>query len=415
MRSIAGRLASRHSRINDFLTTRIAAALAAAAAVVCATNLIQYARVVAESENFVTRFGPLVGGDFVVFFAAAHGALSAPAALYDAAAFDSLMHQVAPPKEHYGLTWQYPPTMLLVVAPLAAASFPAAFAGWVIAAGSAFVLALASIWRAPRPLFFAVASPAAFLAAITGQTGFLTAALIAGAAGFAKDRPILAGVLAGLLTVKPQLGVLLPVAFIAGGCWRAFIVAAATGALLFAVSVAAFGIESWAAFIEAVAAHGGRMQSDIYPYHKLVSVYGGAMMLGAPAQLGLGLQAMATIALAGVVALVWRTSSDACLRLAVLCGAALLASPYAFYYELPIAAGALFALAKIGARDGWLPGERAALAALWLAPALFPGSGAVPGFPLTFAVCAAAFGLIVRRALCVGALRLAASPNPAGV
>ena len=49
-----------------------------------------------------------------------------------------------------------------------------------------------------------------------GQNGFLTAALLGGALHWLDRRPWLAGVLIGCLAYKPQFGVLIPVALLAG-------------------------------------------------------------------------------------------------------------------------------------------------------------------------------------------------------
>ena len=60
---------------------------------------------------------------------------------------------------------------------------------------------------------------------------------------------MIAGVLIGLLTVKPQLGVLFPFALIASGRWRVFLWAAVTTLALLALSVALGGMESWHDYI----------------------------------------------------------------------------------------------------------------------------------------------------------------------
>jgi hypothetical protein len=58
-------------------------------------------------------------------------------------------------------------------------------------------------------------------------------------------RPVLVGVLIGLLTLKPQLGLLFPVMLAASGRWRVFVVAALTAVLIVAVTAAVFGPQTW--------------------------------------------------------------------------------------------------------------------------------------------------------------------------
>ena len=62
-------------------------------------------------------------------------------------------------------------------------------------------------------------------------------------------RPVLAGILFGLLTFKPHLGVLIPFALLVLGAWRVIAVAAVTTLLLVAGSVAVFGTEPWQRFV----------------------------------------------------------------------------------------------------------------------------------------------------------------------
>ena len=78
--------------------------------------------------------------------------------------------------------------------------------------------AYASACGAGRPdtLWLALALPPVLVNAITGQAGFLTAALFVGGMALLPKRPFAGGLLLGLLVVKPQLGLVLPFALLAG-------------------------------------------------------------------------------------------------------------------------------------------------------------------------------------------------------
>ena len=65
-------------------------------------------------------------------------------------------------------------------------------------------------------------------------------------------RPILAGVLLGLLSYKPQFGVMIPLVLIASTRWRAFTSAAATVLVLVIVTTLAFGADIWQAFADSM-------------------------------------------------------------------------------------------------------------------------------------------------------------------
>ena len=64
-----------------------------------------------------------------------------------------------------------------------------------------------------------------------------------------RQRPLLAGILIGTLTLKPQLGLLFPVMLAASGRWRVFVAAAVTGLLIAAAAAALFGPQAWSDFV----------------------------------------------------------------------------------------------------------------------------------------------------------------------
>src|SRR3546814_10633706 len=82
--------------------------------------------------------------------------------------------------------------------------------------------------------------------------GFLTAALLIGGLRLLGAKPIVAGILFGILTVKPQLGILLPFALLAARQWTAIAAAGVTTVLLVGSSVLLFVWESWQAYIDLV-------------------------------------------------------------------------------------------------------------------------------------------------------------------
>ena len=349
----------------------------------------------ATATDFVLPGKAVVGGDFVVFWMAAKTFIAdGAAALYQSDVLNTKLNDAFPLRGGFSLFWQYPPMVYFVIAPLAVLPYPAALWAWMATTTGLAMGAMASLWRARLPLLVAFASAAAYQGWITGQTGFLTAALLALAAGWPDRRPLVAGIAAGLLTIKPQLGLLIPIAFAAAGCWRAFGAAAITGASVAVLSFFLFGAETWIAFFDAMTAHGARMGEVIFPYHKLITPYGFLMTLGAPSLIAMAVQGAATIALGVFVYLVWRRSPSWELRLIALVSATALATPYAFYYEAPIFIPALIILAKRGIEHGWLKFEKQALIALWVLPLLAPGPVSLP---LPAMIAFGAFALCARR------------------
>jgi Glycosyltransferase family 87 len=84
---------------------------------------------------------------------------------------------------------------------------------------------------------------------ISGQSSFLTAAMLIAIFALLDRRPVAAGILIGLLTIKPQLGILFPFMLITSGRWRVFIVAAVTALALAGATAAIFGAQVWIDFV----------------------------------------------------------------------------------------------------------------------------------------------------------------------
>ena len=358
------------------------------------TALAMYAAALAGASDI------MIGGDFSAFHVAAKAAAEGAAAdIYAVDEFQRRLNAAFPGRDDLTLSWQYPPTWLLAVALFAGLPYLAAYTIFSGATYAAYTVLMRKRINDNLLFFAIVASPAAFIAFTSGQNGFLTAALLILAANDPKRRPIVAGLAAGLLTMKPHLGLLIPLAYLAIGAWRAIFTAAATAFALAAVSIAAYGVEPWIAFFSAVGGVSDRVSAAIMPLGKMATPYSAALYAGAPEWTArLFHLAFATLGAAAVWR-VWRLVDDQHLRGAVLVAAVFLAAPYGFYYEL-IILGFPLAIAVMRALEGgWLPYERWMVAGVWLlsmATPLLAGSryGVSAGFAVTLLV----FALIMRRA-----------------
>ena len=105
-----------------------------------------------------------------------------------------------------------------------------------------YLIASLDRWRL---LPFAAFNPAVVANFLAGQSGFLSAGLMLGAARLLTKHPVVAGVLFGLLTYKPQLGLMVPVALLAARQWICIVSAALTLVLIIASTSWWFGIEAW--------------------------------------------------------------------------------------------------------------------------------------------------------------------------
>jgi len=267
--------------------------------------------------------------DFVSFWAAARLGLEGN----PAGAYDLLTHQAVERQAMmvHGLPFGYPPPFLLVAAPFALFSYPVGGVAWVIVTFALYALAV-RLWR-PDFLWPALALPPVLLNAITGQAGFLTAALFVGGAALLPRRPFAGGVLLGLLVLKPQLGLVLPLALLAGRQWRAIAGAAASSIGLLLIGLIAFGWRTYEAWIGQASLFAAVVSEGLAGWHRMASVYAATRFAGldaGPAWILHGLVALAAVAAA---AWVWHRHQDWGARIAALAAATVLASPYMFGYD----------------------------------------------------------------------------------
>jgi len=167
--------------------------------------------------------------------------------------------------------------------------------------------------------------------AMIGQNGFLTSGIfLLGISGVAAA-PFTAGLILGVLVIKPQLGVLLPVALVAGRQWRAIGGAALSSITLVTTAAFVFGFDSYRGFVAMTQQYATFMAADRWDWAQQASVFGFFRFLGVPQPFALGLQGIAAIAAAVVTWRCWARGSEE--RGAVLAAATLLVPPYVFAYD----------------------------------------------------------------------------------
>jgi len=234
-----------------------------------------------------------------------------------------------------GYHYSYPPTLLVLTAPLALIPYVPALVLWLCAGWLAFYRALRIAMPEGRTLLLALATPAVLINAIAGQNGTWTAALFGAGLGLLDRRPILAGGFLGLLIYKPQLGLLIPVALLAGRHWRACAAAAATSAGFIAIAAIWFGPEIFADYLRQVTALRHLILEDgTGVWHRMLSVFVMARRLGADVPAAYAAQAIAAAVAFFAVAAVWYRDASFGVRNATLVLGTCLATPYLQDYDL---------------------------------------------------------------------------------
>src|SRR5882757_2859091 len=259
--------------------------------------------------------------------------------------------------------WHYPPPFLFVAAFLAQFPYAVAFIGWVSISLVPYLVTMRAIVGRPFGWMLAAAFPVVLTNTLVGQNGFLTASLVGGMLILLPTRPVLAGICLGLLSYKPQYGLLFPIALIAASQWTVFFTAAITAAAMALVSWLAFGTESWQAFF-----HWMPMFSQAFltegraTWGKMQSIFALVRFFGGSEQLSWIFQWIMSGTVAIVLALMWRSKLRYSLKAAALATGTLLITPYLFMYDMMVLAVPVALLVRIGLKSGFRAYELPALA-----------------------------------------------------
>lgn len=324
----------------------------------------------------------------------------------------------------------YPPTILFFTYLLGFLPYYAAMAAWVGVTLLLYMAAVYTILPSAAAVAVALTTYPVALNILIGHNGFLTAGLFGLALAFVERRPWLAGVFLGLLTYKPQFGILFPVALLASRNWRAFGGAAAASIAFGAAAAIAFGYGLWASFVTGITeAATGLSHHDTVSRVVFPTVRGVLRHLEVGGTTSWAVQIGVTAAVVVVIGALWSRPIPYSLKAAALGVAALLGTSYALSYDYCILSMAVAFLVRDGMVRGFLRGERTLLILCWGGFSLFAFVGAVSFARLTgnpsvderlvyfvigvtpIFVCATLLAQIIRRALSV---RLEA-PGPAAI
>jgi arabinofuranan 3-O-arabinosyltransferase len=210
-----------------------------------------------------------------------------------------------------------------------------------------------------------------------------------------ERRPRLTGICLGLLTYKPQFGLLFPLVLLADRRWSVLIAASLTAVALAVASIAAFGQESWHAFFAWMPVTGNAVFAEGRAgLMKLQSLLGLVRWLGGSMKAAWAAQGVLIAGATMLLAWLWRQSVRYEVKAAALAAAAMLATPYLYIYDFPVLMIPIAFLMRMGLRDGFLAFELPGIAVSCGLILAFP----VVAMPTGFAAATLVTALIVRRA-----------------
>jgi hypothetical protein len=310
----------------------------------------------------------VVGRDFLNYWMYGRAAgMPDPGRFYDLATYNGELAALLGPG-YPGQNLPNPPSFMLLAWPLAYLSYLPALLCWTVLGVGTFAW-IAARHVGDRRLLIALAfSPAAVLALISGQSTFLTAALLVGIFEWLDRKPIVAGLLIGLLTLKPQLGLLLPVMLIASGRWRVLLVAAIATLAIVATTAALYGPQIWIDYVFKAMPTVGLVFTDpaMLSAPFMPTIFMNARVAGAGYGLAMAVQTVFAVLATGAVfwAFRWRKEADPHLLIALFLACSVFTPPYFASYDLlPLTLVALMLLSA-GKLDE--PGRRMAQLVYWL-------------------------------------------------
>jgi hypothetical protein len=270
-------------------------------------------------------------------------------------------------------SWGYPPHFLLLAIPFSQLPLVVGFLVWALSTGAFLWIALRAGGLPTRYAFAVVISPAALENALLGQNGALITAALAGGLLLAERWPVAAGSLLGLLTIKPQLGLLVPICLLARRDYRTITMTAVFGLVYCSAGAVVFGWGVWQTYLTVTAPYMRRYIDapfGLAAHFMMVPPFITMRAIGASLTLAYAVQAFASLSC--MVLSYWALSRrhvDRRLAIALVLCLAPLATPYAHSYDLTTVAVACVILAKVAQeRDGLYTPEWFMLFLAWVWP-----------------------------------------------
>jgi hypothetical protein len=256
--------------------------------------------------------------DFFAFYSSARLLWDGGAVweLYDSAILKAFQMSLGADQE--GLhPFNYPPTYLFLIWPIGGLPYGVALIVWQVLTLALFAFGLRAVGLRPIEVLAAVVAPVTILNFSGGQNGCLTSALLIGGLALLARRQMVAGGLFGLLTVKPHLGLLVPLVCLAERRWWAIAAAGGVTIALVAASLLVFGLAGWQAYFEFISGFQELAQAQasgtFLEYSATVLMAG--QILGLPKALATGVQIVISLGVAVAVWRAYRRPADETLRL----------------------------------------------------------------------------------------------------
>ena len=257
--------------------------------------------------------------------------------------------------DHVRLPFLYPPQVAWLFRPLTALRFFLAAFTWAVASMLIYFLCVYAIWKncpnlsscGELVLLAALAFPPLFHCFIRGQLSALLIAIFTAAyLAFQSRRPFLGGMALGLLAIKPQFLLAIPLVFLLARAWKPFLglaVSTLTQLLLVRFLLGEEILRAWFSLLNHPTQWISTAELELAPIqmHSLRSFWALLLPWSTGAFAAYALTAILAIAIAAAI---WKSAASLALRFSALTLCAVLVNPHLFVYDLLVLAPALLLL-----------------------------------------------------------------------
>lgn len=257
-----------------------------------------------------------------------------PSDVYNPAFFLAARHAIFSPQAEL-VRWFYPPPAFLPAIAISYVPFESAFWLWTFGSIAVAVGLLRYSGLSWAVIAASITSPAVLWNTELGQFGTITGAAVIASIALLQRAPIIAGIVLGMLVIKPQCALLVPFVFAATLNLRAIAASIATALTICAAITWQLGYAVWTSYFSIGLAVSKMVLEAKFPaagYEKFgVSVFWMLRNLGVGIVASYIAQAVCAAVCIALVVLVWRCGNlPANARIAITILLSLLVPPYGY-------------------------------------------------------------------------------------
>lgn len=235
-----------------------------------------------------------------------------------------------------GMFWLYPAPVLIILSAFGALPFIAGYIAITLISLTFISLAARQFVNGDLVAIALIAFAPAWLPALmSGQLTLLwCACLLIAISMLRRERNIAAGVVIGFLTLKPTLGLLIPVILLAEKRYKTIIAASVTTVILHLAATAYYGFEYTSLWMDVAIFQSAVERIEVAHNPELASVASFTTILGVSDHFSTYTNAVMFLVMTVLIFAVWRrygARSDA--AVSALCAAIPLSTPYLWHYD----------------------------------------------------------------------------------